>query len=87
MLAVVGVITTQSFALHQPDTGFGCSAIGKPLATFCYCTAILTLLIGACRVWRYQRAMLNGKALTGGFEVNFLIIAFSLVGRLLQCTV
>ncbi|KAF3807500.1 hypothetical protein GCG54_00000029 [Colletotrichum gloeosporioides] len=74
--AILGTIVAQLFALQQADSGFGYSMLGKPLATVCYGLSICTTLLGACRAWRLQNAMLRGKAIAGGFEVTSLAVGF-----------
>ncbi|KAF6832485.1 hypothetical protein CPLU01_06168 [Colletotrichum plurivorum] len=48
--------------------------LGKPLATVCYVFSICITLLGACRTWRLQRAMLRGKTISGGFEIMSLAL-------------
>ncbi|KAF6805285.1 hypothetical protein CSOJ01_09607 [Colletotrichum sojae] len=48
--------------------------LGKPLATVCYVFSICVTLLGACRTWRLQRAMLRGKTISGGFEIMSLAL-------------
>ncbi|KAK1984940.1 hypothetical protein LZ30DRAFT_747541 [Colletotrichum cereale] len=67
--ATLGTVVAQLFAMQPPDSGFGYTAIGKPLATACYCFAMCITLLGALRVWRLQHALLLGKTLSGGFEI------------------
>ncbi|KAF5518817.1 hypothetical protein CGCA056_v009764 [Colletotrichum aenigma] len=74
--AILGTIVAQLFALQQADLGFGYAMLGKPLATVCYGLSICTTLLGACRAWRLQKAMLRGKAIAGGFEVTSLAVGF-----------
>ncbi|KAF4879114.1 hypothetical protein CGCSCA1_v002019 [Colletotrichum siamense] len=74
--AILGTIVAQLFALQQADSGFGYAMLGKPLATVCYGLSICTTLLGACRAWRLQKAMLRGKAIAGGFEVTSLAVGF-----------
>ncbi|KAK1597515.1 uncharacterized protein LY79DRAFT_388809 [Colletotrichum navitas] len=69
VMATLGTVVVQLFALQPSDSGFGYAAIGKPLATACYCFAICVTLLGALRVWRIQHALLLGKTLSGGFEI------------------
>lgn len=76
MLALTGVLVAQLTILQQRDSGFGYSLVGKPLAACCYASAIWTVLSGACRVWRYQQALTQGRALTGGFELASITILF-----------
>ncbi|WYZ44175.1 hypothetical protein EsH8_VII_000611 [Colletotrichum jinshuiense] len=70
--AILGAAVAQLFALQTPDTGFGYTAVGKPLATVCYCFSICITLLGACRAWRLQHALLLGKTFSGGFEIMTL---------------
>lgn len=79
MLANVGVIITQLFAIERADDGFGYAVLSRPFATTCYSAATLTVVIGAYRTWRYQDAMINGRVLSGGFEINFIAALFFLV--------
>ncbi|KAL0935172.1 uncharacterized protein CTRU02_209763 [Colletotrichum truncatum] len=74
--AILGTIVAQLFALQQSDSGFGYTMVGKPLASVCYGLSMCTTLLGACRVWRLQHAMLRGKAIAGGFEVMSLALGF-----------
>ncbi|KAI0383452.1 hypothetical protein F5Y04DRAFT_250265 [Hypomontagnella monticulosa] len=76
MLALTGVLVAQLTLLQQQDSGFGYSRVGKPLAVCCYASAIWTVLSGACRVWRYQQALIRGQALTGGFELASITMVF-----------
>ncbi|KAK2063456.1 hypothetical protein LY76DRAFT_503691 [Colletotrichum caudatum] len=59
----------QLFVIQSSDSGFGYTAVGKPLAAACYCFAMCVTLLGALRVWRLQHALLLGKTLSGGFEI------------------
>ncbi|KAI1076139.1 hypothetical protein F5B20DRAFT_335147 [Whalleya microplaca] len=82
MLALAGVVFAQLAILQQKDTGFGYSLIGKPLATCFFACAIWTVMSGALRAWRYQRALIRGYALCGGIEIHsiiFLCLALLLV--------
>ncbi|KXH55730.1 hypothetical protein CSAL01_07180 [Colletotrichum salicis] len=74
--AVLGTVVAQLFALQASDTGFGYTAVGKPLATLCYSFSICIASLGAFRAWRLQRAMFAGKALAGGFELTTLALGF-----------
>ncbi|KAK1731965.1 uncharacterized protein BDZ83DRAFT_11142 [Colletotrichum acutatum] len=77
--AVLGTMVAQLFALQALDTGFGYTAVGKPLATLCYSFSICIVLLGAFRAWRLQHAMFAGKALAGGFELTTLALGFLIV--------
>jgi len=52
-----------------PSTTFGYYILGKPLAACLASLAIMTSLIGGLRWWRWQRTMLRGKAVSGGWEM------------------
>ncbi|KAI5927258.1 hypothetical protein F4810DRAFT_649967 [Camillea tinctor] len=82
LLALTGVVVAQLTLLQQRDTGFGYSLVGRPLSVFCYASAIWTVLSGAFRAWRYQRALVQGKALSGGLElglISLLVLALAVV--------
>ena len=79
MLCNVGVIITQLLSVEQSDSGLGFSSVGRPFATACHTAAIITVLLGAIRAWRYQTAMINGWAVAGGLEITLLAILFFLV--------
>lgn len=64
---MLGTVVTQFVILHA-EANFRAAA--KALATICYVAAISTLCVGAFRSWRYQHALLRGKALAGGLELN-----------------
>ncbi|OLN81762.1 hypothetical protein CCHL11_06920 [Colletotrichum chlorophyti] len=68
--AILGTIVAQLFALQPPDATFGYTTIGKPLTTVCYGFSICITILGACRTWRLQHAILRGKTLSGGFELT-----------------
>ena len=40
------------------------------MAAVCFGAAIIVSLLGTCRWYRNQRAIIQGKALTGGFEIT-----------------
>jgi uncharacterized membrane protein YidH (DUF202 family) len=69
MLAVV--VTQLQVLLHAPNPNptFGFFVIGKPLAVVLVAAAIATNLLGALRWWHWQRTLLRGKALAGGWEM------------------
>ncbi|WQF87379.1 hypothetical protein CDEST_12393 [Colletotrichum destructivum] len=74
--AILGTVVAQLLALQPPDSGFGYTMVGKPLATVCYCFSMCITLLGACRVWRIQHAMFLGKTLSGGFEIMTIAVGF-----------
>lgn len=69
MLANIGALIAQLFALRQTDAGFGYSRVAEPLSTACFACALVTIIVGATRAWRHQNALVHGKALAGGFEL------------------
>ncbi len=79
MLANIGVMLAQLSLLQQPDSGFGYSAVGKPAATVCLSGSLATTLLGAVRTWRFQRALVRGRALVGGMEMMLVGICYLLV--------
>ncbi len=79
ILALTGVLVAQLTILQQGDPSLGYSFVGKPLALCCYASAIWTILSGACRVWRYQQALIRGYALPGGFEVASVTLLLFMV--------
>lgn len=79
MLCNVGVIVTELFAIERSESRLGLLYVAKPFAATCYTAAIVTVFLGAVRTWRYQKAMVNGRAISGGFEVTILGILFVLV--------
>jgi len=82
MLANVGVVVAQLFSLQQADSGFGFGylAVGKPLATLCLSASIAIVVLGVVRTWRYQRALIRGKALSGGPELMLVGAGLLVVG-------
>ncbi|KAK6214917.1 hypothetical protein QIS74_07936 [Colletotrichum tabaci] len=74
--AILGTVVAQLLALQPPDSGFGYTMVGKPLATVCYCFSMCITMLGACRVWRIQHAMFLGKTLSGGFEIMTIAVGF-----------
>ena len=66
--ALLGTIIAQLFFLQGQDGGFGYTTVGRPLAAACFAISIVTLLLGAYRTWRHQRAVLHGRVLVRGFE-------------------
>ena len=85
---MAGVATAQLFRLQHtaaPARPLGFFVLGKPLAGALIGLAMAVLLLGACRWWRQQRAMVRGRVLAGGFEV-VLIMAASLAVRAARCS-
>lgn len=71
-LAFLGVFIAQLFRLQHTehhDPVFGYFVLGIPLSCLCTGAAICVNLLGACRFWRQQNAVLRGKVLSGGWEI------------------
>lgn len=84
MFAMLGVMISQLFILQEPESGYGYHEIGRPMATVCLCFSIGSVLLGAHRAWRHQRAVVSGKARAGGFEIAVLALG-TVVVRLTLC--
>ncbi|KAH8682349.1 hypothetical protein BX600DRAFT_505953 [Xylariales sp. PMI_506] len=69
-LALLGVSVAQLFTLQSFDAGTDFPLIGKCLATACYASAIWTLLAGAYHAWRFQKALMHNRAVSGGLGLN-----------------
>lgn len=81
-LSVLSVIIAQLFRLQHsqnPNRVFGYFTLGIPLACVCIGVAILILLLGAYRFWRQQNAILRGKVLAGGWELNAIGLTIFMV--------
>ncbi|EUC32366.1 hypothetical protein COCCADRAFT_37672 [Bipolaris zeicola 26-R-13] len=86
LLVVTGVIIAQLFRLQHsphPQPHFGFYKIGKPLSATFICMGIVVVLVGAIRFWRLQNALMRGKAIAAGWEVN---VVMGLVGSLMLGT-
>lgn len=57
---------------------------GTPLAACFIIAAIIVLSLGAVRFWRQQSAIVRGKVIAGGWEINVIMIGAILVGFLRQ---
>ncbi|CAG8974934.1 hypothetical protein HYALB_00007611 [Hymenoscyphus albidus] len=76
---MMGVLVAQLFRLEhipEPTNHFGFYVLGKPLACICQGAAIYSLSIGCFRTWRYQNAIVRGKAISGGYEI--VLLAFGI---------
>jgi hypothetical protein len=81
-LSMLGVVVAQLFTLQHtstPDPVFGFFVLGKPLACICQGYAMFVMAVGGYRCWRLQHAMVNGKAIAGGWEIVSLLIGMTLV--------
>ena len=85
-LAMIGTTVAQLFTITYHDTDFGYTTIGKPLAASCFALAIGTVFLGAVRSWRFQNAMIRGKALASGFEIHVIGLGVGLVSELASLT-
>jgi len=80
---MTGVITAQLFRLQRhpsPDPTFGYFVLGIPLASLFIAASVATVLLGAWRFWRQQSAMVRGKVLAGGWEINVIMGGSLIVG-------
>ncbi|KAK0391709.1 hypothetical protein NLU13_1208 [Sarocladium strictum] len=82
-LAMFGTLVAQVFTIDLRGHGLGYTLLGRALATVFFCLAIVTIVLGATRVFRHQRHLIRGKALAGGFETSALGVA--LLSLLLAC--
>ncbi|KAL6704757.1 hypothetical protein ACN47E_007678 [Coniothyrium glycines] len=73
LLVMTGVLIAQLFRLQHsasPDPVFGFYAVGKGLSVAFIGAGVMVVGVGAVRFWRLQGALLRGKAVAGGWEVN-----------------
>ncbi|KAF8535405.1 hypothetical protein BDD12DRAFT_855570 [Trichophaea hybrida] len=71
----------------HPDPHFGFYVLGKPLAASLIVCAIFVSVMGWVRWWHWQRTLLRGKAMAGGWEVQavgvvvglLMVVVFGLV--------
>ncbi|KAE9981539.1 hypothetical protein EG328_011576 [Venturia inaequalis] len=76
-LSMTGVTIAQLFRIqhsYNPEQDFGFFVTGTPLAACFIIAAIIVLSLGAIRFWRQQSAIVRGKVIAGGWEINFLMI-------------
>lgn len=69
---MLGTLVAQLFTINNDEADHKQVLMGKPLATICYALAIVALLLGACRFFRHQQFLVQGKALSGGPEIPVL---------------
>lgn len=78
-----GTMVAQLFRLQRKAAHstlrLGFYEIGIPLACAYYGAAILVVFLGACRFGRQQAAIRSGKVYAGGWEINGVAMAVSLV--------
>jgi uncharacterized membrane protein YidH (DUF202 family) len=83
-LSVTGVTIAQLFRLqhsYNPDADFGFFVTGTPLAACFIIAAIIVLSLGAIRFWKQQSAIVRGKVIAGGWEINVIMIGSLLVSH------
>jgi uncharacterized membrane protein YidH (DUF202 family) len=88
-LSMMGVVIAQLFRLQHtfaPDQKFGFYVVGIPLAACFIIAAVIVVLLGAFRFWRQQSAMVRGKILAGGWEINVIMVGSILVSFALLVT-
>ncbi|KAA8892924.1 hypothetical protein FN846DRAFT_788622 [Sphaerosporella brunnea] len=81
-LSLMSVIVMQLQVLQHspnPDYTFGFYILGKPLAAALVSCAICVSLLGFVRWWRWQNALVRGRALCGGWEVRVVGVGAFLV--------
>ena len=84
-LSMTGVTIAQLFRLqhsYNPKKDFGFFATGTPLAACFILAATIVLSLGAIRFWRQQSAIVRGKVIAGGWEINIIMIGSILVSWL-----
>jgi len=75
-LSTTGIVVAQLFRLqhsYNPNLEFGFFVTGIPLAACFIFLAIIVQVIGFIRFWRQQKAMIRGKVLAGGWEINVVM--------------
>ena len=76
---MAGVVIAQLFRLQHaaaPDPRIGYAALGVPLAASFIALGMLVLLLGACRFWRLQAALVRGKTWAGGWEILAMYVSY-----------
>src|ERR1700710_2363122 len=84
-LSMTGVTIAQLFRLqhsYNPEKDFGFFVTGIPLAACFIIAAIIVLTLGAIRFWRQQSAIVRGKVIAGGWEINVIMAGSILVSSL-----
>ncbi|KAF8469716.1 hypothetical protein BDZ91DRAFT_720757 [Kalaharituber pfeilii] len=86
VFALSSTVVTQLYVLNHkpnPDPVFGFYVLGKPLAASMVCLAIGFSIVGFLRWWKWQHALVRGKGITGGWEIEgvglMVIVYFSAV--------
>ncbi|KAF8244926.1 hypothetical protein K440DRAFT_635537 [Wilcoxina mikolae CBS 423.85] len=90
VLCFLSVLIAQLQVLQRaphPDPHFGFYVLGKPLAASLIVCAIFVSVMGWVRWWHWQKTLLRGKAMAGGWEVKavggvvglLMVVIFGLV--------
>lgn len=73
----MGVLVAQLYNIqHAPRTDpvFGYHVLGKPVASILQASALGLSLLGTSRFWRQQNAMVRGRIIGGGWEIQVISI-------------
>ena len=62
-------VRNQEESLNLTNGAIKFSGVGRPLAASLVVLALITSLTGIYRFYRWQNAMLDGKAISGGVEI------------------
>ncbi|KXJ91451.1 hypothetical protein Micbo1qcDRAFT_225301 [Microdochium bolleyi] len=82
LTATIGVLVAQLYLLDESSAASSAEDgktraagvhVGRPLATACFAMALWIIIWGTCRYLRFQQALVRGRALSGGFEVTFVL--------------
>ena len=84
VLSLIGVAVAQLQILQRapnPDPRFGFYVVGKPLSAMLIMCSITTSILGLVRWHHWQRTLLRGSAISGGWELSMvgLLVFFVLV--------
>jgi uncharacterized membrane protein YidH (DUF202 family) len=86
-LTMMSVVISQLQVLQHapnPDPRFGFYVLGRPLAAALVCCAIITSIVGFVRWHHWQRTLLRGNAISGGWEFSTIgVMGFCLLVALL----
>ena len=83
-LSLISVVIAQLQILQRapnPDSKFGFHVAGKPLAAMLLVCSITTSILGLVRWHHWQRTLLRGSAISGGWELGMVgvLVFFVLV--------
>lgn len=74
---MMGIVIAQLFRLYElpiSEIEMPYYNASIPLSTACTAVGMIILLLGACRFYRSQAAMMRGKCLAGGWEVYTVMV-------------